>query len=140
MKVGSAWGRFPVGVTHWQELGRRRGRYRGATGVQLSRPEAAISGFKTTKRGTERVDLEELHSAIKCREVCSLSLLTQSFQRSRRKVNAKMKGNGEGTMWPLWTVASIVIAKQSEKKRNINRIKGLRITSVNRILLLCNLK
>lgn len=63
--------------------------------VQL-RPESAVSGFKTTKRDTERVDLQELHSAIKCREVSFLSLLAQSFQRSKRKVNAKVQGSGEG--------------------------------------------
>lgn len=98
VKVGAAWGRFPVGVTHWREPGSCCAKYRGATGVQLSRPESAISGLKTTKRETERVDLEELHSAIKPREVSSLSLLAQSFQRKKREVNAKVQDSGEGTV------------------------------------------
>ena len=101
VKVGSAWGGFPVGITHWQEPGRHCGRCRRATVVQLSRQEEPISGFKTTRRDTERVDLQELHTAFKHREVSSLSLLARSFQRSRRSVNAKVQGTGDRTAWPL---------------------------------------
>lgn len=58
--------------------------------MQLSRPESAISVFKTTKRDTERVNLQDLHSGIEHREVYSMSLLAQSFQSSKRKVSTKL--------------------------------------------------
>lgn len=43
--------------------------------MQLSRQDSAISVFKTTKRGTERVNLQELPSGIEHREVYSLFTL-----------------------------------------------------------------
>lgn len=52
------------------------------------------------KRGVERM-LKVSHSAVKHREVPSLSLLAQSYQRSKRKVSAKVQGSEEGNIWLL---------------------------------------
>lgn len=91
--------------------------------LQLSRLGSVVFGLRAMKRGVERM-LKVSHSAVKHWEVPSLSLLAQSYQRSKRKVSAKVQGSEEGNIWLLWTVASTIIAKESEKMRSNYKIMG----------------
>lgn len=111
----------------WQEPGRQCDRHRGATGVQLSKPESPISGFRTIKETLKGWNCMVLLSTEK---FCLCPSLPSPFKKAEGKSSAKVKDRGGVTMWALWTVASILIAKESEKKRSIINIKRLKVSQV----------
>lgn len=80
--------------------------------LKLSRSGLVILGLRVGSR-CWKGGLKGLHSVVNHTEVLFLPLPAQSFQRSKRKVSAKVKNRIYGH-WELWPVYSLLRSRRRE--------------------------